>query len=137
VGQVTKSAIDTLKGALRGQLLQDGDAGYEQARRIWNATIDRKPALIACCAGVADVRRAVNFARENGLLLAVRGGGHHIAGSAIREGGLVIDLSPMKSVRIDPRRGRAYVEPGVTLGEFDHEADFSRHRRRLRLGAST
>lgn len=122
MGQVTKSAIEALKGAMRGQLLQDGDAGYEQARRIWNATIDRRPSVIARCAGVADVRCAVNFARENDLLLAVRGGGHNIAGSAICDGGLVIDLSSMKSVRIDPRMCRAYVEPGVTLGEFDHEA---------------
>ena len=122
MSQVTKSAVDALKGAMRGQLLQDGDPGYEQARHIWNATIDRRPSVIACCAGVADVRRAVNFARENEMLLAVRGGGHNIAGSAICDGGLVIDLSPMKSVRIDPRACRAYVEPGVTLGEFDHEA---------------
>ena len=106
MSQVTKSAVDALKGAMRGQLLQDGDPGYEQARHIWNATIDRRPSVIACCAGVADVRRAVNFARENEMLLAVRGGGHNIAGSAICDGGLVIDLSPMKSVRIDPRACR-------------------------------
>ena len=107
---------------MRGQVLQEGDVGYEQARRIWNATIDRKPGAIVRCAGVSDVRRAVNFARENELLLAVRGGGHNIAGSAICDGGLVIDLSPMKSVRVDTGTCRAYVEPGVTLGEFDHEA---------------
>lgn len=122
MGHVTKSAIDALKGAMRGQLLQEGDAGYDDARRIWNATIDRRPSVIARCAGVADVRHAVNFARENEMLLAVRGGGHNIAGSAMCDGGIVIDLSPMKSVRIDPRMCRAYVEPGVTLGEFDHEA---------------
>lgn len=122
MGQVAKSAIDALKGAMRGQLLQDGDAGYEQARHIWNATIDRRPSVIARCAGVSDVRCAVNFARQHDLLLAVRAGGHNIAGSAICDGGIVIDLSSMKSVCIDPRRCRAYVEPGVTLGEFDHEA---------------
>ncbi len=122
MAQMTKSAIDAFKSALRGQLLREADAGYEQARHIWNATIDRRPALIARCAGVADVRCAVNFARDNDILLAVRSGGHNIAGSAICDGGLVIDLSAMKSVRIDPRVHRAYVEPGVTLGEFDHEA---------------
>lgn len=117
-----KNAVEALQGAIRGQVLQERDAGYDEARRIWNATIDRHPAVIVRCAGVADVRRAVRFARENDLLLAVRGGGHNIAGSAVCDGGLVIDLSPMKSVRVDPLACRAYVEPGVTLGEFDHEA---------------
>lgn len=122
MSNLANDAIAALKGAIRGQVLQLGDPGYEEARHIWNATIDRKPAVIVRCAGVADVRRAVNFARENGELLAVRGGGHNIAGTAVCDDGLVIDLSPMKSVRIDPRACRAYVEPGVTLGEFDHEA---------------
>lgn len=122
MGQATKNAIDALKGAMRGQLLQEGDAGYDEARRIWNATIDRRPSAIARCVGAADVRCAVNFARESDMVVAVRGGGHNIAGSAMCDGGLVIDLSPMKSVRIDPCARRAYVEPGVTLGEFDHEA---------------
>lgn len=122
MADLTKEAIDALKGAMRGQVLQASDAGYDQARQIWNAAIDRRPALIVRCAGVADVRRAVSFARERSLLLAVRGGGHNIAGSAVCDDGLVIDLSSMKSVRIDPRAHRAYVEPGVTLGEFDHEA---------------
>ncbi|GLU30915.1 FAD-binding oxidoreductase [Trinickia caryophylli] len=115
-------AIEELKGMLRGQVLQSGDAGYEAARQVWNAMIDRHPALIVRCAGVADVRHAVRFAREHRLVPAVRGGAHNIAGSAVCDGGLVIDLSPMKSVRVDPRAARAYVEPGVTLGEFDHEA---------------
>lgn len=117
-----RNAVEELKGAIRGNVLQEGDAGYDEARHIWNATIDRHPAVIVRCAGVADVRRAVRFARENDLLLAVRGGGHNIAGSAVCDGGLVIDLSTMKSVRVDPLAYRAYVEPGVTLGEFDHEA---------------
>jgi FAD/FMN-containing dehydrogenase len=116
------SAIEGLKGAIRGQVLLRNDPGYEEARHIWNAMIDRRPALIVRCAGAADVRRAVNFARENELLVAVRGGGHNIAGTSICDDGLVIDLSPMKSVRVDQRACRAYVEPGVTLGEFDYEA---------------
>ncbi len=119
---LTKSAIEALKGEIRGHVLQEGDSEYEEARRIWNATIDRRPSVIVRCAGVADVRRAVGFARDNGLLLAVRGGGHNIAGSAVCDGGLTIDLSRMRSVRIDPFARRAYVEPGATLGDFDHEA---------------
>ena len=122
VTNLASSAIEGLKGGIGGQVLQRNDPGYEEARRIWNAMIDRRPALIVRCAGVADVRRAVDFARNNDLLVAVRGGGHNIAGTAICDGGLVIDLSPMKSTRVDPRARRAYVEPGVTLGEFDHEA---------------
>jgi hypothetical protein len=97
-------------------------AGYDDARTIWNAMIDKHPAVIARCAGAADVRYAVGFAQEHGLQLAVRGGGHNIAGSALCDGGLVIDLSAMKSVRVDPARRVATVEPGVTLGEFDHDA---------------
>jgi FAD/FMN-containing dehydrogenase len=122
MSSLSSDSVETLRSALRGQLLQPGDAGYDDARKVWNAMIDRRPALIARCQGVADVRRAVSFARDNGLALAVRGGGHNIAGSALCEGGLVIDLSPMKSVRVEPSIRRAYVEPGATLSDFDHEA---------------
>ncbi len=83
--------------------------------------IDRKPALVVRAAGVNDVMRAIGFAREHGLLLSVRGGGHNIAGSAVCEGGLMLDLTPMKSVRVDPAKRTARVEPGVTLGELDRE----------------
>jgi len=113
--------IESLKGALRGALLRPGDAGYEESRTIWNAMIDRRPALIARCAGAADVMLAVNFARENGLLLAVRSGGHNIAGNAVCDGGMMIDLSPMKLVRVDPEARIAHVGPGATLGDLDHE----------------
>ncbi|WP_341318255.1 FAD-binding oxidoreductase [Paraburkholderia sp. IMGN_8] len=119
---VSSNAIEELKSATRGQLLLPQDAGFNEARSIWNAMIDRHPAMILRCAGVADVRRGVAFARDNDLPLAVRGGGHNIAGSALCDDGLVIDLSPMKSVRIDPLARRAYVEPGATLGDVDHEA---------------
>jgi FAD/FMN-containing dehydrogenase len=114
--------IDDFKTRLRGELLEPGDAGFDEARKVWNAMIDRKPAMIVRCLGVADVMRSVAFARDHDLALAVRGGGHNIAGSAICNDGLVIDLSRMKSVRIDPDARRAFVEPGVLLGEFDHEA---------------
>ncbi|WP_343674852.1 FAD-binding oxidoreductase [Paraburkholderia heleia] len=122
MSSLSRESIATLKSALRGVALQPGDAAYEEARQIWNAMIERRPALIVRCRGCADVRQAVALARESGLPLAVRGGGHNIAGSALCDGGIVIDLSPMKSVRVEPAARRAYVEPGATLHDFDHEA---------------
>jgi FAD/FMN-containing dehydrogenase len=119
---IDAQSLDQLAAAFRGELLTEGDKGYDEARTIWNAMIDRKPAIIARCAGVADVVAAVNFAREHSLLTAVHSIGHNIAGNAVCDGGLMIDLSPMKSVRIDPESARAHVEPGATLGDFDHEA---------------
>src|ERR1700751_1835824 len=88
--------------SLRGRLARPGDQGYDAARKVWNGMIDRCPALIARCAGPADVLAAVRFAREHELLVSVKGGGHNITGNAVCEGGLMIDLSPMKSVRVDP-----------------------------------
>jgi len=120
--QFSDEQLSAFQQGLRGRLAVPGSDDYEQARTIWNAMIDRRPALAVRCAGAADVIRAVRFARENDLLLAVRGGGHNIAGNAVCEGGLQIDLSLMKSVRVDPARRTARVEPGVTLGEFDKEA---------------
>jgi FAD/FMN-containing dehydrogenase len=114
--------IDHFKSTLRGQLIQPDDPDYDEARTIWNAMIDRRPAMIVRCAGAADVMRSVAFARDHDLLLAVRGGGHNIAGNALCDGGLMIDLSRMKSVRIEPDARRAYVEGGATLADFDHEA---------------
>src|SRR6059036_2850554 len=114
---LASEVVDTLRGQLRGALCLAGEPGYEQARSIWNAMIDRRPAVIVRAAGAADVIRAVGVAREQGLTLAVRGGGHNIAGNAVCDGGLMIDLSPMKSVRIDPIARTARVEPGVTLGD--------------------
>ncbi|MEX3843459.1 FAD-binding oxidoreductase [Paraburkholderia sp. BR10882] len=122
MSSLSSETIATLKSALRGEALQPGDAAYEEARQIWNAMIERRPALIVRCRGCADVRQTVALARESGLPLAVRGGGHNIAGSALCDGGIVIDLSPMKSVRVEPATRRAYVEPGATLHDFDHEA---------------
>ncbi|MDB5782175.1 FAD-binding oxidoreductase [Caballeronia mineralivorans] len=119
---LNSEAGENLKSKLRGTVLQPGDAGYDEARTVWNATIDRRPAMIVRCAGTADVMAALGFARDSGLLLSVRGGAHNIAGSAVCDDGLVIDLSAMKSVRVDPAAKRAYVEPGATLADFDHEA---------------
>jgi FAD/FMN-containing dehydrogenase len=107
--------------SLRGELLCPGDSGYDRARRIWNGMIDRHPAMIAQCAGVGDVISAVNFARSTGLLVAVRGGGHNVAGNAVCDGGIMIDLSRMKSVRVDPVHRTARAEPGLTWAEFDRE----------------
>ena len=119
---LSEEKLTALRGQLHGTLCLPGEPGYDTARTIWNAMIDRRPAAIIRAAGAADVIRAVNVAREHDLQLAVRGGGHNIAGNAVSEGGLMIDLTPTKSVRIDPARRTARVEPGVTLGEFDREA---------------
>ena len=118
---IEQSAVQKFKASLRGTLLQPADPDYDQARKVWNGMIDRRPALIARCAGVADVVQCVNFARANNLLVAVRGGGHNIGGNAVCDGGLTIDLSPMKSVRVDPARRIARAEPGLTWREFDGE----------------
>ena len=122
MSNLPSGAIDDLKAAARGQVLTPGDPGYDEARKIWNAMIDRRPAVIVRCAGAADVSKAVNFARDHNLIVAVRGGGHNIAGTAVCDGGVMLDMTPMKSVRINPWSATAYVEPGVTLADVDGEA---------------
>ncbi|HEU4335508.1 MAG TPA: FAD-binding oxidoreductase, partial [Candidatus Eisenbacteria bacterium] len=119
---VPAESLHDLRANLRGSLCLPEEPGYDDARTIWNAMIQCRPAAIVRAAGAADVIRAVRLAREHGLLLSIRGGGHNIAGNAVCDGGLMIDLTPMKSVRIDPKARTARVEPGVTLGEFDREA---------------
>ena len=118
---VGDEAITALHANLRGSLLLPDDAGYDIARTLWNSMIDRRPAAIVRAADAADVMQAVNFARQHKLLLAVRGGGHNIAGNAACDGGLMIDLSAMKSVRVDPAAKLARVEPGALLADFDRE----------------
>ena len=98
-------------------MLRPGEVGYDEARQVWNGLIDRRPALIARCATVADVVAAVNLARDTGLLVAVRGGGHNVAGYAVCHGGVMIDLSPMKAIAVDPASRTAVCQPGVTWGE--------------------
>jgi FAD/FMN-containing dehydrogenase len=115
------AAIRDLRAGLRGALLQPTDPGYDTARTIDNAMIDRRPALIARCAGAADVLAAVRFARARDLLVSVRAGGHNVAGNAICEGGLVIDVSSMKGVRVDPAARTVRAEAGVTWGDLDAE----------------
>src|SRR2546422_7126716 len=117
--ELQERAISDLRKRLSGPLVVCGDAGYDEARTIWNRMIDRRPALIARCAGTDDVVTALRFAREHGLLISVRGGGHNVTGNAVCDGGLMIDLSPMKSARVDPRRRRMTAEPGLTWKDFD------------------
>jgi FAD/FMN-containing dehydrogenase len=114
-------AIERLAGSLEGELIAPGHAAYDEARRIWNGAIDRSPACIARCTGVADVVAAVRFARERDLLVAVRSGGHGVGGHALCDGGLVIDLSPMKVIRVDPAARSARAQAGVLWGELDRE----------------
>lgn len=111
-----------LKAELRGELILAGDTRYEQARRVWNGMIDRRPAAIVRCAGAADVINAIRFARSEGLPLAIRGGGHNVAGNAVCDDGLVIDFAVMRSLRVDPAHRTARADPGLTWGEFDREA---------------
>src|SRR4030095_14826035 len=115
------AALADLARQFRGELIRAGDASYETARRVWNGAIDRRPVLVARCTGVADVRAAVRFARERQLLVAVRGGGHNVAGTATCDGGVVIDLSPMKGLWVDPAGRTARAQPGLLWGEFDRE----------------
>jgi FAD/FMN-containing dehydrogenase len=116
-----ETAVQEFTANFRGQLIRPGDERYDVARAVFNSMIDRHPALIARCSGVADVIAAVNFARENELVVAVRGGGHSVPGYAVCEGGIVIDLSPMNGVWVDPDTHTARAQAGVTWGEFDRE----------------
>jgi hypothetical protein len=119
--KIDEDTVQKFKISLRGELIRHGDAGYDDARKIWNGMIDRRPQLIARCTGVADVITSVNFARDNKLLVAVRGGGHNVAGNAVCDDGIVIDLSRMKGIRVDPIRRTCRAEPGLTWSEFDRE----------------
>jgi hypothetical protein len=113
--------VSEFRERLRGRLILQGDEDYGQARLVWNGLIDKYPAMIVSAAGVADVISVVDLARRHNLLLAVRGGGHNVAGHAVCDGGLVIDLSQMRSVRVNPWERVAHVEGGATLGDLDHE----------------
>lgn len=117
-----QTAVDTLAARLRGQLLRPSEDGYDAARQVWNAMVDKHPTLIARCAGPADVIAAVRFARDQDLLVSIRGGGHNVAGLAVCDDGLMIDLSPMKGIRVDPAAQTARAEPGVLWREFDRES---------------
>ena len=119
--ELEAKVVDELRARLRGPLLVPGAAGYDEARSVWNAMIDRRPALIARCLGVADIVACVTFARDRGLLLSVKGGGHNIAGLAVADGGLMLDLSLMRGVWVDPKTRTARAQPGCLLGDVDRE----------------
>jgi FAD/FMN-containing dehydrogenase len=121
-GLLDHETVSAFEANLRGELIQPGDVRYDEARRLYNGMIDKRPALIARCVDAADVQEAVNFAREQNLLLAVRGGGHNGAGLGSCDGGLVIDLSEMKGIRVDSSLGTVRVEGGCTWGDVDHAA---------------
>jgi FAD/FMN-containing dehydrogenase len=126
IDQTRSSSLDdeliaAFAAELRGRVVRPGDHDYDKTRRVWNGIIDKRPALIVLCAGVADVVAAVNLAREHDLLVAVRGGGHNVAGTAVCDGGIVIDLSQMRAVRVDPEQRRVWAQGGCTWGDVDRE----------------
>ena len=116
---LTLKAREEIKGLIKGSIIVPDDPGYEEARQVWNAMIDRRPAVIVQCVQADDVPPVIRFARKNGLQLSIRGAGHNIAGNALCDNGLTIDFSRMKNVRVDAGKKRAYVEPGATLADLD------------------
>ena len=118
---LSADSIQHLKDRFHGTVVLPEDEGYDDARAVWNGMIDKRPAIIAYCAGTADVISAVNFGREHDLLVAVRSGGHNVAGTAVCDDGIVIDLSAMNGVRVDPDERTAWVQAGATLGDVDNE----------------
>ena len=113
--------LDDLRARLRGELITPMDPSYDERRALWNGMIDKRPSAIVRCAGTADVISTVKFARSNDLAVTVRGGGHNVAGKALRNGALAIDLSLMKGLRVDPKAKSARAQAGITWGEFDRE----------------
>ena len=118
---LSDAGIEGLRSALRGELFQSGHGSHETARRVWNGNVDRRPALIARCTGAADVQQAVNFARAHRLPVSLRGGGHSAPGYGTNDSGLVIDMSPMKGIRVDPNARTVRAQAGVLWRELDHE----------------
>ncbi len=119
--RLNEADITALAADFRGEIISPGDAGYDEARRVWNGMIDKHPALIARCTGTADVAAAVKWTRGRDMPVAVRGGGHNVAGNAVNDGGIVIDLSPMNGIFVDPAKRTARAQPGVNWGDLDHE----------------
>jgi FAD/FMN-containing dehydrogenase len=118
---LARNTTDDLKTHLQGELLLPGDAGYDESRSVWNGMIDHRPAAIVRANGVPDVVAAVRFAREHDLPLSIKGGGHHVAGLAVADGGLMLDMSPMRDVSVDPDRRTVLAEAGSLLGDVDRE----------------
>ena len=120
--QSNEKKIEHLKEIVKGQIVLPDDPNYNEVRKIWNAMIDRRPAVIVQCAEADDVPHAISYARDSGLEISIRGGGHNIAGSALCDNGVMIDFSNMTTVKVDAQKRRAYVQPGATLGDFDKAA---------------
>src|SRR5262249_27842571 len=119
---LSEATITSLKSSMRGDVIEQRDAIYDTARKVYNAMIDRRPRLIARCSDVADVIAAVNFGRENNLVVSIRGGGHNFPGLSVCDDGLVIDLSRMNNVRVDPKKRTVLAGGGAVLGDVDHAA---------------
>ncbi|MDB4474801.1 FAD-binding oxidoreductase, partial [Opitutaceae bacterium] len=115
------SSLETFRATVRGTVILPSDQNYDEERSIWNAMIDRRPAMIVQCSGTADVRAALAFARAEDLPISIRGAGHNIAGNALADGAVMIDLSSLRSVSVDPVAQRVFAGPGATLGDIDHE----------------
>ena len=120
--RVATAEVDALARTLRGEVIMSGHPDYDTARRVWNGMVDKHPGLIARCAGAADVQAAIRFARKLDLRMTVRGGGHNVAGTAVCDGGLVVDLSPMRGIRVDPAARTVRAQGGATIGDVDREA---------------
>src|SRR6476646_9836252 len=118
---VDSSLVDQLRGSVRGGLLVPGQYGYDEARALWNAMIDRRPAIIARCLGSEDVLTCVKFAREHGMTVSIKGGGHNISGLAVCNDGLMLDMSLMRGVWVNPNAGTARAQAGCLLGDVDRE----------------
>lgn len=119
---VQAATVETLREKFRGAILLPGEDGYDAARKIWNGMFDRRPAIIARCVGTSDVISAVDFARDQNLLTSVKGGGHNSAGNAVCDDGIMIDLSLMRRVNVDPTEKTLRVDGGTLLGDMDYEA---------------
>src|SRR5437762_284087 len=132
---VAENVVERLASSWHGELTRPGAEHYEEARRVWNEMIDRKPLMIVRCRGTQDVVLAVTFARDHGVPLSVRGGGHGVSGTAICEGGLVVDLSSMNGVQVDPGRRIATAEGGATWRDLDRATDVLRHYQKFMEGA--
>ena len=130
------SSVAALAAGFGGEVLTAADDSYDDRRRVWNGMIDRHPAIIARCADAGDVAAAIRYAREHDLQVAVRGGGHNVAGTAVNDGGLVIDLSAMRAVRMDPARGTVHVQGGATWADVDR-VDRGRTASRPPAGSSS
>lgn len=120
---LAEASVENLRASLRGELLQSGDDGYEDSRTLFNIMIDKHPGLIVRCTGAADIMRAIDFARDNDLLLSTRGGGHNVTGSAVADGGIMLDLSGMKGVRVNPDARIVHAEGGLTWGELNDDLE--------------